>query len=70
VFTRQVADIITGKYSSQIDQCLADAGQPEADGGRDDLFHCVGGSNGVIRFRKYCSNGCRDNGAGVSDTCN
>ncbi|KAJ8058578.1 hypothetical protein OCU04_012755 [Sclerotinia nivalis] len=59
-----------GKYQPQIDQSLADAGVGEADGGADDLFHCVGGSNGVISFLKYCVNGCKDEGSGVSDVCN
>ncbi|KAJ6477969.1 hypothetical protein DFH09DRAFT_951921, partial [Mycena vulgaris] len=58
-----------GKYQPQIDQALADAGQGEANGGSDDLFHCIGGDNGVIGFIKFCSNGCRTNPTGVSDTC-
>ncbi|KAJ6585994.1 hypothetical protein B0H19DRAFT_1060168 [Mycena capillaripes] len=48
-----------GKYQPQIDQALADAGQGEADGGADDLFSCVGGSNGVISFIQFCNNGCK-----------
>ncbi|KAF8164266.1 hypothetical protein K438DRAFT_1417842, partial [Mycena galopus ATCC 62051] len=58
-----------GKYQPQIDQALHDAGAGEANGGADDLFHCVGGANGVITFLKYCDNGCRTNGKGVSDVC-
>ncbi|KAJ7044320.1 hypothetical protein C8F04DRAFT_1389206 [Mycena alexandri] len=59
-----------GKYQPQIDQALHDAGAGEANGGSDDRFHCVGGSNGVITFLEFCANGCRTNPTGVSDTCN
>ena len=58
-----------GKYQPQIDQALADAGAGEANGGADDLFYCVGGTNGVIRYVRYCSNGCHDAGSGASDYC-
>jgi hypothetical protein len=59
-----------GNYQAQIDQALHDAGVGEADGGADDLFHCVGGANGVIAFLGFCANGCRTNPIGVSDVCN
>ncbi|KAJ6779275.1 hypothetical protein DFH09DRAFT_1180073 [Mycena vulgaris] len=64
---RTLIDI--GKYQDSIDQALADTGQGNANGGSDDLFHCTG-DNGLIAFIEYCSNGCHDNGAGVSDACN
>ncbi|KAI9645358.1 hypothetical protein NHQ30_006095 [Ciborinia camelliae] len=59
-----------GDYQGRIDQCLADAGQPEADGGADDLFYCPGGSDGIIKFIKYCDNGCTPQGTGLDDYCN
>ncbi|KAJ7892654.1 hypothetical protein B0H13DRAFT_2665636 [Mycena leptocephala] len=59
-----------GNYQAQIDQALHDAGVGEADGGADDLFHCVGGANGVITFLGFCANGCHTNPIGVSDVCN
>ncbi|KAJ7892657.1 hypothetical protein B0H13DRAFT_2528896 [Mycena leptocephala] len=65
---RTLLDI--GNYQPQIDQALHDAGVGEADGGADDLFHCVGGANGVIIFLGFCANGCRTNPTGVSDECN
>lgn len=61
--------ITIGDYQAQIDQSLADAGQGNANNGRDDLFQCIGGDNGVIKFLQYCGNGCKDEGSGVSDRC-
>ena len=59
-----------GNYQPQIDQALAGAGARKFDGGADDLFHCEGGDNGVIRWLSHCHYRCRDNGPGNSDTCN
>ncbi|ETS86354.1 hypothetical protein PFICI_00182 [Pestalotiopsis fici W106-1] len=64
---RTLLDI--GKYQPQIDQSLADAHQAEVDGGKHDLFHCLGGSNGVIAFKKHCGNGCTDGGSNKNDYC-
>ncbi|KAL1985853.1 hypothetical protein VTN96DRAFT_7345 [Rasamsonia emersonii] len=58
-----------GHYQSQIDQAIADAGVPEVDNGRESLFHCIGGDNGVIKYLGDCPNGCHDAGAGNSDYC-
>ncbi|KAJ6490043.1 hypothetical protein C8R45DRAFT_1097005 [Mycena sanguinolenta] len=45
---RTLLDI--GKYQPQIDQALHDAGAGEANGGADDLFHCVGGTAVLINI--------------------
>jgi hypothetical protein len=60
----------TGNYQPQIDQALADAHAGETNGGRDDLFFCAGGTNGVIDFIQFCNNGCVTKPTGVSDVCN
>ncbi|KAJ7018536.1 hypothetical protein C8F04DRAFT_1151411 [Mycena alexandri] len=59
-----------GKYQPQIDQALHDAGAGEANGGSDDRFHCVGGSNGVITFLDSAPMDAAPNPTCVSDTCN
>ncbi|KAI0970810.1 hypothetical protein F4678DRAFT_479698 [Xylaria arbuscula] len=58
-----------GNYQAQIDQCLYDNNQNEPDYGHDDLFHCVGGSNGVIAFIQNCGNGCQEADTNQSDFC-
>ncbi|KAJ7669608.1 hypothetical protein B0H17DRAFT_877044, partial [Mycena rosella] len=54
---RTLLDI--GHYQTQIDLALFDANQGEANGGSDDLFHCVGGDDGIILFLRFCVNGCQ-----------
>lgn len=58
-----------GHYQAQIDQAIHDAGQQEIDNGKDDLFYCVGGGNGVIDWQKRCASGCIDAGTDKSDHC-
>ncbi|KFY77063.1 hypothetical protein V499_03468 [Pseudogymnoascus sp. VKM F-103] len=58
-----------GKYQAQIDQAIHDAGQQEIDNGKDDLFYCVGGNQGVIDWQKRCAGGCIDAGTDKSDHC-
>ncbi|PMD60383.1 uncharacterized protein K444DRAFT_560923 [Hyaloscypha bicolor E] len=65
---RTLLDI--GNYADQIAQALADSNKGDSNGGRDDLFNCIGGSSGVIKFESICSNGCATEPAGVSDKCN
>ncbi|OBT72001.1 hypothetical protein VF21_08589 [Pseudogymnoascus sp. 05NY08] len=58
-----------GKYQAQIDQAVYDRGQQLLNNGLGDLFHCVGGDNGVIQWISHCCNGCVDAGRGHSDYC-
>ncbi|MCJ1226810.1 hypothetical protein MMC12_003464 [Toensbergia leucococca] len=60
-----------GDYQSQIYQALYVGEQPLVDGGRDDLFYCVGGYGGVITFVENCGGKayCKDGGNGRSDFC-
>jgi hypothetical protein len=57
-----------GKYQAQIDQALSDAGVPKTNGGKADLFDCIGGDNGMIKYLKSCA-GCINGGQGNSDFC-
>jgi hypothetical protein len=41
----------------------------QANNGNDALFNCIGGNSGVIHYLQICSNGCKDNGGGNSDSC-
>jgi len=59
-----------GKYADVIAQALYDANQGDSNGGRDDLFSCIGGSSGVIKFESICRDGCSTEPTGVSDKCN
>ncbi|KFY44048.1 hypothetical protein V494_01672 [Pseudogymnoascus sp. VKM F-4513 (FW-928)] len=58
-----------GNYQAQIDQAVFDAGQQLLNNGLGDLFYCVGGNNGVIRWKSHCGNGCVDGGRDHSDYC-
>lgn len=60
---------IIGNYQPQIDQAIFDAGQQEIDNGKEDLFFCDGGDNGIINWTTRCSGGCVDAGPGNSDHC-
>jgi hypothetical protein len=66
--TKEVLYII-GNYQPQIDQAIFDASQQEIDNGKEDLFFCDGGDNGIINWTTRCSGGCVDAGPGNSDHC-
>ncbi|CAF1097884.1 unnamed protein product [Adineta steineri] len=55
-----------GKYAPQIAQA---ANNDNGDLTNHFLFNCLGGEHGNIVLVSQCSNGCRDNGSGVSDSC-
>ncbi|KAH9988516.1 hypothetical protein F4779DRAFT_272948 [Xylariaceae sp. FL0662B] len=65
---RTLLDI--GHYQSQIDDAIEKAGQTVKNNGRDDLFRCLGGSDGDIIWKEYCDHGCHDAGHGNNDYCN
>ncbi|KFZ04216.1 hypothetical protein V502_10319 [Pseudogymnoascus sp. VKM F-4520 (FW-2644)] len=65
-----VSSPFLGKYQPQIDQAVYDAGRQLLNNGYGDLFYCVGGNNGVIQWKAFCSKGCVDAGRGDSDYCN
>ncbi|KAM0417065.1 hypothetical protein ACHAPT_012903 [Fusarium lateritium] len=36
---------------------------------KNSLFYCVPGANGAIKYKGYCSKGCKNMGIGKSDIC-
>ncbi|KAI9779632.1 MAG: hypothetical protein M1839_007297 [Geoglossum umbratile] len=60
---------IGDNYQPQIDQCLFDNEQPLINDGKQDLFMCMGGRNGVLKWIGHCQNSCVDGGQGDSDHC-
>ncbi|KAJ4207649.1 hypothetical protein NW759_013879 [Fusarium solani] len=36
---------------------------------KNSLFYCVPGTNGDIKYKGYCSKGCKNMGVGKSDKC-
>ncbi|KFY21536.1 hypothetical protein V493_07329 [Pseudogymnoascus sp. VKM F-4281 (FW-2241)] len=61
--------LAVGKYQPQIDQAVYGAGKQLLNYGKGDLFYCVGGDNGVIRWKAHCGKGCVDGGRGDNDYC-